>query len=210
MLIYRGLIMQRHPKHHVSQHVLVLGEGAVSGHDDFVGNGFAVDLGLLYFRDADPDRLVGDVNFAPLAMLHRGDRGELEQVAARVVGATRERGGDRAGRLLEFSAVLAVIGSASAVVEKIIKETDMTVESVAAFYRDTQFGQTLRAEGREEGRGEGRAELLEALLVERFGEQPDAAVIARRLAGWKDGAAAVHAITVATSLGELQDAEPPG
>ncbi len=153
------------------------GEGTVDGHDDFAENDFAVNLRLLYLRDADPDRFVPEVNFAPLAMLHRGDPVELEQVAAGVVGEILARGGDRIGDFLECVSVLALIASDPRIVEKIIEEAEMaveTVETVAAFYRDTRFGRKLRAEAHEE--------LLAALLVERFGEHPEVAGVAHRLA----------------------------
>jgi hypothetical protein len=208
MLVYRGLLMQEHPKHHISQHIVVLGEGTVSGHDDYAGNDFAVSLGLLYLRSADPDRFVKDASFAPLAMLRRGDPTELERVASRVVEVVRSRGGERVGQLLEFTTVLAVIASDPAVVEKIIEETEMTVESVAEFYRDTGFGRRLRDEGREEGREEERESLLAALLADRFGEHPALPALARRLARLSDGAAAVHAITTAATLEDLQQADP--
>lgn len=45
------------------------------------------------------------------------------------------------------------------------------------------------------------------LLVERFGEHPDLAGVAHRLAGSRDRASAVHAITTAISLDDLRHAE---
>jgi hypothetical protein len=206
MLLYRGLIMQQFPKHHVSQHIVVLGEGTVSGYDDYQANDFAVKLQVLYLRDADPDTFLGDVNFAPLAMLRRAGPAESVKVAARVIDVVRERGGERLEQLLEFIAVLAVIASDPAVVEKIIEETEMTVESIAEFYRETRVGQRLQAEGREKE----RESLLMALLAERFGPGPELAALAHRLARVPDGATAVHLIATATSLDELQQAEPMG
>ena len=142
--------------------------------------------------------------------MRRGDRAELEKVARRVVKVVRERGGERTEQLLEFVSVLAVIASNPDVVERIIEETEMTVESVAEFYRDTRFGQKLRAEGREEGRDEGleegRETLLSALLLDRFGERPELSSLARLLAQWPDPVQAVHAVTTATTIEELQHA----
>jgi hypothetical protein len=85
---------------------------------------------------------------------------------------------------------------------KIIEKAEMaveTMETVAAFYRDTRLGRKLRAEAREE--------LLAALLVERFGEDPEVAGVAHRLASWENSARAGHAITTATSLQDLEDLE---
>jgi hypothetical protein len=169
MLTCRGLIMQLLPKCHVRQHVLVLGEGIVEGHDDFATNDFALNL----------------------------------QVVIRARGV-RARGGGRTAKLLEFVTILAVIASDPDVVEKIIEETEMTVESVAEVYRDTKFGRKLRAEGREEE----RESLPAAVLLERFGEHPELTAIAQRLAAWPDGATAVHAITTAVGVEELRHADP--
>jgi len=84
----------------------------------------------------------------------------------------------------------------------------MTVESVAEFYRDTRFGQKLRAEGRDKGLEEGREMLLSALLLDRFGERPELSSLARRLAQLPDPFQAVHAVTTATMIDELQHAVP--
>jgi len=210
MLLYRGLIMQQFPKHHLSQHIVVLGEGTVTGFDNYEQNDFAVNLDVLYLRDADPDQFMDDVNFAPLALLRRIDPAEKVKVAARVIEMIRERGGKRLAQLLEFIAVLAVIASDRAVVEKIIEETEMTVESIAEFYRDTSVGQQLCQEGKEKGREEEREALLAALITERFGPSPQAAALAHRLARLPDGAHAVHLITTATSLGDLQPPDSAG
>ena len=204
MLVYRGLIMQMFPKDLVEQHVLVLGEGEVAGYRDYARNDFALNLRVHYLRSADPERFLGTVNFAPLAILRRGDPTEVEKVATQVVEAVRARGGDRTEELLKFVSVLAVIASDPDVVEKIIEETEMTVQEVADFYRDTRFGLRLRSEGREEA----REELLTALLIERFGEHPELPDLVQRFVHWPD-AAAVHAISAATDLAELQRATPP-
>ena len=111
--------------------------------------------------------------------------------------------------LLQSTTVLASIASDRTVVEKIIEETEMTMESVAEFYMDTPFGHIIRDSGRAEGVNEGREELLTALLVERFGEQADVKEAAHRFATWSNAAAAVHAISTATAFDDLPDTESP-
>jgi hypothetical protein len=153
MLLYRGPIMQQFPKHHVSQHIVVLGEGTVSGYDDYRANDFAVNLQVLYLRDADPDTFLGDVNFAPQAMLRGAGPAESVKVAARVIDVVRERRGERLEQLLEFIAVLAVIASDPAVVEKIIEETEMTVEALPSSTGKPESGSGCRPRG---GKGAGK------------------------------------------------------
>jgi hypothetical protein len=206
MLVYRGLIMQSHPKHHISQHIVVLGDGTVRGYDDFAGNGFALDLNLLYLRSADPQAFLDRAGFAPLAILRRGDLAELEALAARAVEAVRKDGGERAERLLEFITELAPIASDPHIVERALKEAEMTIQSIAAFYRNTEFGQEIRAEGRQEG----RQESLAIVLRSRFGEHPAVPVVIDRLVLWVDHVAALNAASTAASLDELLSLDPPG
>jgi hypothetical protein len=213
MLVYRGLIMQSHPKDHVSQHIVILGEGTVRGYDDYAGNGFALDLNLLYLRSADPEAFLHRAGFAPLAILRRGDLPELEELAGRAVKAVQKYGGERADRLLEFITELAPIASHPSIVERAIKEAEMTIQSIAAFYRNTEFGQEIRAEGREEGREEGRQEgrheSLTIVLQSRFGRHPAIPVVADRLVVWADHVAALNAASTAASLDELLRLDPP-
>jgi hypothetical protein len=89
----------------------------------------------------------------------------------------------------------------------------MTTESITEFFRNTEWGQVLRQVGHQEGHQEGqdqtRIEIFEALLHERFGDDPQVVVAAARLRGWPDVTSAVHAITTAASLDLLVNAEPP-
>jgi hypothetical protein len=93
----------------------------------------------------------------------------------------------------------------------------MSVDSVADLFRDTKFGQALveqgleqgREEGLEQGLEQGAVRLLTALLHDRFGFHSAIPVLARRLNRWPDSLAAVHAITSATSLDDLLNAQPP-
>jgi hypothetical protein len=79
----------------------------------------------------------------------------------------------------------------------------MTVESIAEFYRDTEFGRKLRREGR----AEGREELLAELLRDRFGDHPGVLEVADRLSSWPNSGA-IRAVMAATTLDDLP-ATPP-
>jgi hypothetical protein len=109
MLIYRGLIMREHPGAVISQYVIVLGEGRVRGHQDLAGQGFALDLGLVYLRDRDPEGLLTDLTLAPLAVLGRGGPARRAAVFAQALRLIREHGGSRTPELLEFALVMATI-----------------------------------------------------------------------------------------------------
>lgn len=85
----------------------------------------------------------------------------------------------------------------------------MSVESIADFYSETEVGRELLNRGIEQGL-ERSSQLLTALLLDRFGEQPEIAAVTERLVHWPDPAAAVHAITRAESLAELLTLPPPG
>jgi hypothetical protein len=54
MMIYRGLIQRAYPKHHITQHILVLGDGSVRGHDQPDRYGFSLHLNVVYLRRHDP------------------------------------------------------------------------------------------------------------------------------------------------------------
>ena len=213
MLEYRGLIMKKYPGFHLRQFIVVLGEGTVTGFDDLELNDFALKLGLLYLREADPEQFVWGPNFAPLAMLRRGNPRELERIALRVVEVIRNRGGGRMDALLECAAVLAMVTSDEIMFKNLIEESEMTLESLdhmQLIYKNTRFGKAMRAEARTEGRRQERESVLVALLADRFGENPDLAAAAHRLAGWANLAAAVHAITSARHFDDLVKADPPG
>lgn len=211
LLIYRGLILREHPRKHVTQHVVVLGNGRLRGYDDLSGQGFALDLRVTYLREVSASVFLAEPGLAPLAALACGSNGERQLAFAAGLRLIHERGGQRSRELLEFAAVLATIRLDRHTINKIVKEIGMTVESIAAEFYDTEFGQELvrmgRVEGRNEARVEARVEMLTALLTERFGDHPDLPATARRLADWPGGAA-VHAVTSATTWEDIP-AEPP-
>jgi hypothetical protein len=210
MLGYRWVVMRDHPDDLLSQHVVVLGEGRVRGHDDPARTGFWLDLNVVYLREVEAARLLADVSLAPLAALGRGSPSEAYAQSLRVAC---ERGGARAGRLIQFATTLATITMDPSIIWKFVGEVGMSVESiadlfVADLFRDTKFGQALIQQGLDTGREEGREHLLVALLRDRFGPHPDLPAVAQRLASWPD-AASIQAITAAASLDELARAQPP-
>lgn len=222
MLVYRGLIMRTYPGQHLNQHVIVLGDGKVSGHQDFPGQGFMLELGLAYLRDLDPDLFLAGASLAPLATLCRGGPGQRARTFAQVLRVIDKDGGDRVAELLEFATVLATIRLDSNTIDTIIREAVMTVESLVEFFRDTEMGKKAIQEGLrrgleeghhrglEEGRDQTRAEIFEALLHERFADDPRIPALVEKLGGWPDLTAAVHAISSASSLDELMARAAPG
>jgi hypothetical protein len=69
LMIDRALIMLAYPEDRLSQHVIVLGEGTVRGHDEPARRGFSLKLNIVYVRDLDPEVLLGSANLAPLSVL---------------------------------------------------------------------------------------------------------------------------------------------
>jgi hypothetical protein len=72
MLGYRWAVMREREGELLSQHVIVLGEGWVRGHDDLEQNGFRLDLNVIYLREVDPAGWLQNPSLAPLAALGRG------------------------------------------------------------------------------------------------------------------------------------------
>jgi hypothetical protein len=108
MLGYRSVISRDHPGR-LSQHVVVLGEGNVRGHEDPVGTGFWLDLNVIYLRDVEPGRLLEVPSLAPLAAMGRGSPTARAEAYAQSLRLVRKFGGSRAARLMQFTTVLATI-----------------------------------------------------------------------------------------------------
>jgi hypothetical protein len=223
MLAYRTRLMQRYPGVRLTQHVIVLKDGVVSGHDD-PGNGFTLDLKVLYLREHDPADFLSHPVLAPLAVLARGSPQEREQTLLKAFHLIRSSGHPRGSELHQAAASLASLRLGRPTIESLRRESEMSVEPIIEFYRDTEWGQGLqaigRAEGFEQGREQGReqgieqgieqgqARILLALLRARFGQHPQLSGLAERLAAWNESEA-VEAITGATSLVELLKVQAP-
>ncbi|HST84160.1 MAG TPA: hypothetical protein VLL08_20665 [Kineosporiaceae bacterium] len=90
----------------------------------------------------------------------------------------------------------------------------MSVETIADFYRETEFGRVLHHRGHDEGLEEGLEKglktglgrfacALEAAIRDRFGDHIESPEIAERLAHCPVPVAAIHAIAHATSFQDL-------
>jgi hypothetical protein len=204
MFNYRARIMTLYPKTRLTQHVIVLGNGRVRGHDD-VSNGFILDLRIVYLRDRDAAEFLQNPVMAPLAVLTRGRRERRERSFAAALRLIRDGGHPGAGELLQTAETLALIRLDRFTIDRIRKENGMSIQPLVDHYRDTEVGQHLRRLGREEE----KTAMLLAMVQSRFGRQPDASAIAQRLTGWTEREA-VDAILAASSIESLLTAEPPG
>ena len=87
----------------------------------------------------------------------------------------------------------------------------MTIESVTAFYRQTEMGQAVHSQGLEQGLEQGSARTLTALLRARFGDRTEIPTIAEHLVQILDDDAGIRVVTEAESLDDLADwLSPPG
>ncbi len=224
MLGYRWAIMKRYRTDRLSQHVIVLGQGLIRGHDDPDQEGFMLVLNAVYLRDQDPEPLLAEISLAPLAALGRGRPDQRARYLARAIQLIVQTAGVRSSELLEYAIVLATITLKLSTIVEIVEEADMTVESFAGeILLETKWGRSFRQEaeaqgreqgratgleegreeGREAGREEAREELLAILLRDRFGARPEIEAVAHRLAGGLEPAAAVRAITTAADFDDF-------
>lgn len=211
MFNYRARIMTLYPQMRLTQHVLVLGNGRVRGHDD-VRNGFTLDLRVIHLREQDPAYFLVDPVLAPLAVLARGSRKRREQSFGAALRLIRDSGHPQLGELFQIAETLALIRLDSSTIDRIRKENGMSIQPLVDHYRNTEVGHHLQRLGREEGLEKGRQEekekMLLALLHSRFGDNPGAEKVVQRLATWTESAA-IDAILSAPDLEPLLTAEPP-
>jgi hypothetical protein len=173
-------------------------------------NGFTLGLRTIYLRECDPAPLLQVPGLAPLAVLAEGDRQARARslVAAVNVIQTGTESGPAQAQLLEAAAVLATIRLDGLTIDQIRRESGLSVESIADFYSETEVGRELVNRGIAQGI-ERSSQMLAALLIDRFGDQPEIEQIVGQLVRWPDPAAAVHAVTRAQTLAELLTASPP-
>jgi len=158
-------------------------------------NGFTLGFTTLYLRDSPPEPLRKGIALSALTALAQGDQGIRAEGLADAYQRIQELAGDDASALLEAADVLATIRLDANIIEQIREENGMTVETIADFYSHTKFGQELRHRG--------HAEMLEDLIQDRFGDQPETAGIAGRLAQSGDRRAAIRSITHAATFDDL-------
>jgi hypothetical protein len=199
MFNYRARIMSLYPKAHLTQYIIVLGNGRVRGYDD-LRNGFTLDLRIIYLRDCDPAEFLKDPVLAPLAVLARGRRARRERSFSAALALIRDSGHPQSGELLQAAETLALIRLDAATIDRIRKENGMSIQPLVDHYRDTEVGQHLRRLGREE--------MLLAALRSQFGDRPEIPDVAKRLAGWPD-IAAFQAINAATDPAALLTIDSP-
>jgi hypothetical protein len=219
MFNYRARIMSLYPKTRLTQHVIVLENGRVRGHDD-VRNGFLLDLRIMYVRERDPTEFLADPVLAPLAVLARGRRTRREHSFGAALRLIRDSGHPGSAELFQTAEILALIRLDAITIDRIRKENGMSIQPLVDHYRNTEVGSHLQRighdrghdeglqEGREEGRQEKQEGMLRSLLRRQFGDRPEASAIVQRLAGWSDSAA-MNAILDAPDIQTLLTAEPP-
>jgi hypothetical protein len=211
MLGYRAAIMDAHAGEALTQKVVVLGDGTLDSIDH---EGFRLGCGVVHLRDLPPADLLTRSSLAPLAVLARGTQHQRAQALGAAVRLIRDSAGPRARELLEVATTLATIRLSPSTIGRIRQEAGMTVESIADFYEETDFGQEIRQrgrqagrqEGRQEGREEGREEGLAVMLRERFGDHPDVPRLTAALAARPDLAAVYRQILAAATIEELAGA----
>ncbi len=210
MAAYRVRLMEKHPGSSIRQIAIVLGDGRVASCDD-PRSGFALGLQALYLRECAPETLLSDPHLAPLAVLASQASGRELATALSVI-RTGTTPGPQQDALLEATAVLATIRLDGPTIDRVRRETGMTVESIADFYSETEVGQELMSRGNqqgiEQGIEQGVLETLTRLLRARFGDQAGLEAVAARLARWQDQDAAVTAVTRAAELGSIPADQP--
>ncbi len=205
---YRFRIMEKHPGHGIQQFAIILGDGHVISCDD-PHNGFFLGLRTIYLRDCPPEPLLAQPALAPLAVLARGATGR--ELAGALATIKAGPPGPQQDALLEATAVLATIRLDVHTIDRIRRETGMTVESIADFYSATEVGRELLnrgnrrgiEQGLEQGLEQGVVATLTRLLRAKFGDQPGIEAAATRLAHWSDQDAVILAITRADDLSAI-------
>ena len=211
MFNYRARIMMLYPRTRLTQHVIVLGNGRVRGHDD-ESNGFILHLHVVYLREREAADYLKDPVLAPFAVLTRGRRAARERSFGAALRLIRDSGLPDTGQLLQTAETLAAIRLDPITISRIRKENGMSIQPLVDHYRDTEVGQHLTREGIEKGieKGiqKGRNGVLQALLEHRFGKSADVAEVVRRLNQWSE-VDAINAIESAPGLQTLLTAEAP-
>jgi predicted transposase YdaD len=165
------------------------------------------DLRTIYLRESDPAELMAYPNLAGLTVLAQGDTHARGRALADAIQRVRDLPEERQERLTNAMLAVATIALDRSTIDLIVKESGMTIETVAEFYSGTEVGQELRNQGRVEGRVEGREEgaarTLAALLRARFGDHAQVRTIAEHLAHTLDDDASIRIVTEAHTLDDL-------
>jgi hypothetical protein len=208
MITYRGLITEEFPATSIRQYAIVLGRGKLPTFDQ-PENGFSLGLRVIYLSDVDPEVFLARPGLAALAELAQGDQETRARSALRAIKLIRTLPPHRQAKIFEGMINLAVLVLQPSIIDRIRKEIGMTVESVAAFYNQTEVGQELVRQGLEKGREEGHEDTYRVLLRARFGDDPQIPLIAKRLARFSDAEAVINALDRAEALDRLTQWTPP-
>jgi predicted transposase YdaD len=204
MLDYRARIMLLHPRHRITQRVVVLAGGIVA--DTILDPPQLVfRIGVTHLHDEDPEPLLVSPSLAPLAVLARVDDGGARVTFFRraldVIRAVTD--GFRRHDLLHTAVTLATIHLDADTIEALAKEAGMPI----TIDEDTVGGRSLIARGEARGEARGRAaatiELYAELLRSAFDQGPRIELLAERLAALPK-ASAVRIARAATSLDDLE------
>jgi hypothetical protein len=203
MLEYRARIMALHPRHGLTQHVVVLAQGTVPAEYSSASR-FVLHLQVTYLRDEDPERLLANPSLAPLAVLARArDQRQrvdhLRRALEVIVQVPRER---HRRDLVHTAVTLAGIHLDPVTIEKVTEEAGMPI----TLDEDTVAGRIIAAtaEARGEARGKAEGELeervrtLATLMRRTFGDDPGIDDLAHRLATLPRERALEAALTVGT------------
>ncbi len=214
MYDYRARLKREHPGRRLTQHVIVLGDGKVIGHDDYEANDFVLNLRPIYLREHDPSEYLADPFLAPFATLARGSPQQREQSFAAALRLLGRSAHPLANLWILCAVSLARLRLDGSTIDRLRREEHMmSLHPFAEFLRKDTWGQQLMDLGREEGLEKGREAgcewILLALLRIRFGNSPETEAAARVLSGWDNAEAVIAAISAAGSPEELLRSATP-
>jgi predicted transposase YdaD len=207
MLEYRARVMALHPRHRLTQRVVVLAHGTVTP-ELLDPPQLTLRLNITYLRNEDPERLLANPSLAPLAVLaHAHDQDERAKLLLRSLAVIKTVT-DPAHRhdLLHTAVTLAGIHLDAPTIEHLTLEAGMPF----TLDEDTVAGRSLIARGEARGearglarglaRGEARERVrtLASLMRRTFGDDPRIEPLAQNLAALPHEQALDIALTAAT------------
>lgn len=183
MLEYRAGIMRRHPRHRITQHVIVLAHGiAPEKLNDPPELHYLINV--TYLRDADPEPLLTGPGLAPLAVLARATdtTQRIAHLRRALLQITNVDDPGRRHDLLHATAVLAGIHLAPTTIETLTQEAGMPF----TLDENTVAGRIIaaKAEARGQARGQAheRTNTLATLMRRTYGNDPRIPTLAQHLA----------------------------
>jgi hypothetical protein len=206
MVGYRAHIMRRYQGMSLHQVAIILGRGRLRTWDDPEA-GFSLGLKIIHLNEIDPQEFLSRPGLAALAELAKGDLTTRAESAIAALKAIQTLPEERHQGLREAMLALATITLDPSTINQIGKETGMSIQSLVAFYRQTDVGQGILEQGVEQGVQQGQVRLLAALIRDRFGDDDQIAAIAGLLAQLPEDVS-VRILNGATSLNDLLSRVP--